>query len=55
MVYKFKNSEPRCINFENPNGEKGKGLLKITEPKDMHLNLSIQEKKRFYVISKVVE
>ena len=25
MIYKFKNSEPRWINFENPNGEKGGG------------------------------
>lgn len=25
MLYKFKNSEPRWINFENPKGKKGKG------------------------------
>lgn len=25
MLYKFKSSEPRWINFENPKGEKGKG------------------------------
>lgn len=25
MIYKFKKSEPRWINFENPNGQKGKG------------------------------
>ena len=25
MVYEFKKSEPRWINFENPNGEKGRG------------------------------
>lgn len=25
MIYKFRNSEPRWINFENPNGEKGGG------------------------------
>lgn len=27
MVYKFRNSEPRWINFENPKGEKGKGAI----------------------------
>lgn len=25
MLYKYENSEPRWINFENPNGEKGRG------------------------------
>lgn len=25
MIYKYKNSEPRWINFENPKGEKGRG------------------------------
>ena len=27
MVCKFMNSEPRWINSENPNGEKGKGAI----------------------------
>lgn len=27
MVYKYKKSEPRWINFENPKGEKGKGAI----------------------------
>lgn len=28
MLYNYKKSEPRWINFENPKGEKGKGAIK---------------------------